>query len=111
MSTPSFAELVGDVDVFHRHHLAGAWFSLTARMNAQVKTAIAAIDLDAWKSIKYPNAVWEEAEGRWVSDAEVAEIELTCFTSRRKTDHITCWLIVTPGQAPPAAGQRRHRTK
>ncbi|MEQ7847948.1 IS1380 family transposase [Nocardioides kribbensis] len=72
----------------------GAWFSVTARMNPQVKTAIASIDPAAWTTIKYPNAVFDDAEGRWVSDAEVAEVAFTAFTSRRKRDHVTCRLIV-----------------
>lgn len=73
---------------------AKVWFSVTARMNQQVKAAITAIPDDAWTAIQYPNAVWEEAEQRWVSDAEVAETTLTVFTSRRKADHVTCRLVV-----------------
>jgi len=73
---------------------AGAWFSVTARMNAQVKAAIAGISEDAWTPIAHPNAVWEETEQRWVSDAEVAEVDLTCFTSRPKRDHVSCRLVV-----------------
>lgn len=34
---------------------AKAWFSVTARMDPTVKKAIAAIDEDAWVSIRYPN--------------------------------------------------------
>jgi len=71
-----------------------AWFSVTARMNAQVKAAITGITEDSWTPIEYPNAIWEETEHRWVSDAEVAEIPFTAFTSRRKADHVTCRLIV-----------------
>jgi hypothetical protein len=73
---------------------AGAWFSVTARMNAQVVAAIGRIPEGAWTPIKYPNAVWDDQEQRWVSDAEVAEIEFTAFTSRRKRDHLDCRLIV-----------------
>lgn len=73
---------------------AGAWFSVTARMNARVTAAIASIPDDAWTTIKYPNAVWEDDEQRWISDAEIAETTLTCFTSRRKRDHVTCRLVV-----------------
>jgi hypothetical protein len=73
---------------------AKIWFSVTARMNQQVKAAIAAIDEQAWTPINYPNAIWEEAEQRWISDAEVAETEITVFTSRRKADHVTCRLVV-----------------
>ena len=72
----------------------GAWFSVTARMNPQVKTTISDIDPGAWTPIKYPNAVYDEAEGRWISDAEVAEVPFTAFTSRRKHQHVDCRLIV-----------------
>ena len=44
--------------------------------------------------IRYPNAIWDEAEGRWTSGAEVAEIGYTAFTGRRDSDHITARLIV-----------------
>lgn len=70
------------------------WFSVTARMDPKVKSAIAGIDENAWVAIRYPNAVWEEAEQRWVSDAEVAEVEFTAFTGRRKADHVSCRLVV-----------------
>lgn len=48
---------------------AGVWFSVTARMNQQVKATIAAIGEDAWTPISYPNGIWEEPEQRWISDA------------------------------------------
>lgn len=73
---------------------AGAWFSVTARMNPQIKAAIASIDETAWTAIEYPNAVYDEDERRWVSDAELAETEVTIFTSRRKSEHVTCRLAV-----------------
>lgn len=94
---------------------ARAWFSVTARMNKAVTAAIARIPEDAWTPIKYPQAVWEEAEQRWVSDAEVAETEFTCFTSRRKADHIACRLVVRrvkrlqpPGQGELFDAYRHH---
>ena len=72
----------------------GARFSITARMDRAVQAAIASIEEDAWTPIRYPNAVWEEDEQRWISDAEVAEIDYTAFTSRRKADHVEARLIV-----------------
>src|SRR3954468_2220574 len=72
----------------------GARFSITARMDPAVRRAIAAIDEDAWTAIKYPHSIWEEDEQRWISDAEVAEIEFTAFTSRRKAEHVPGRLIV-----------------
>jgi hypothetical protein len=73
---------------------AGARFSITARMDPAVKRAIGAIPDDAWTPIKYPKAVWDEDEARWVSDAQVAEVPFTAFTSRRKSEHVTARLIV-----------------
>lgn len=75
-------------------HKAGAWFSVTARMNPQIRAAITSIDEAAWVPIEYPDAVWDEDERRWVSDAEVAETEVTIFTSRRMREHVTCRLVV-----------------
>jgi hypothetical protein len=44
--------------------------------------------------IRYPNAIWDDDEQRWVSDAEVAKTTVTAFTGRRKSEHITASLIV-----------------
>lgn len=72
----------------------GLWFSVTARMTATVKAAIASIDEGTWRTIAYPNAVYDEAEQRWISDAEVAEVDFVAFTGRRKADHVSCRLVV-----------------
>lgn len=72
----------------------GARFSLTARMDQAVVAAISRIPEQAWVGIKYPEAIWDEDEQRWVSDAQVAEIDYTAFTSRKKADHVTARLIV-----------------
>lgn len=71
-----------------------AWYSVTAPMNPQVKTAIGSIDDSAWEPIEYPHAMWEEAEQRWVSDAEVAEVPITVFIRRRKQEQVACRLVV-----------------
>jgi hypothetical protein len=63
-------------------------------MDPAIRKAIATIGDDAWTAIKYPNAIFDEDEQRWISDAEVAEIEFTAFTSRRKAEHVTARLIV-----------------
>jgi hypothetical protein len=73
---------------------AGARFSITARSSPAVSTAIASIRADAWTPIHYPNAVWDEAEQHLISDAEIAEVPFTAFTSRRTADHISGQLIV-----------------
>jgi hypothetical protein len=72
---------------------AGAYFSVTARMNPAVKTAIAAIPGHAWTPIRYPRAIWDDQLRAWVSDAEVAEISYTAFASK-KAQAITARLIV-----------------
>ena len=72
----------------------GARFSITARQDPAIRRAIAGIDPDAWTTIKYPNAVFDEDQQRWISDAEVAEIAYTAFRSRAKADHIHARLIV-----------------
>ena len=73
---------------------AKTWFSVTARMTKTVTAAIASITEDDWVAIKYPHAIWEEAEQRWISDAEVAEVPFTAFTGRRKAEQVPCRLIV-----------------
>lgn len=72
---------------------AGAHFSITARMDPAIKAAIGRIGEQAWTPIKYPNAVYDEAAGRWVSDAEIAEITYTAFGSSR-AHRVTARLIV-----------------
>ncbi|EUA02469.1 putative tnpC, partial [Mycobacterium kansasii 732] len=59
----------------------GAHFSVTVRMDPKIRRAIAAIDEDAWTAIAYPNAVFDEQAGQWISDAEIAEVPYTAFTS------------------------------
>lgn len=84
---------------------AKALFSVTARMDSAVTKAIAAISEDAWTSIKYPRAVWDEDENRWVSEAQVAETTFTAFTSHAKTRQVTCRLVVRRvARLNPAAG-------
>ncbi|MEI8083722.1 MAG: IS1380 family transposase [Actinomycetes bacterium] len=72
----------------------GACFSITARLNSSVTKAISTIDDTSWTPIRYPNAIWDAQENRWVSDAEVAEIEFTAFTSLPKKHHVSARLIV-----------------
>ena len=72
---------------------AGARFSVTVRMDPRVRAAIAAISEDAWTPIRYPRAVWDDQLRCWVSDAQVAEVPYTAFTSR-KGQAVTARLIV-----------------
>jgi len=72
---------------------AGAFFSVTVRMDPKVKAAIAAIPETAWTPVRYPRAVWDDQLRCWVSDAQVAEVEYTAFTSK-KGQAVTARLIV-----------------
>ena len=71
----------------------GARFSVTVPMNSSVRAAIAAIPGTAWTPIRYPRAIWDDQLDAWVSDAEVAEIEYTAFTSK-KGQAVTARLVV-----------------
>lgn len=81
-------------DIVATARRAGARFSITARHTKAVTSAIAAIADNGWTAIRYPNALFDDEQQRWISDAEVAEIPFTAFTSRRKRDHVTARLIV-----------------
>jgi hypothetical protein len=59
----------------------GAHFSVTTRMTPKIRRAITGIDEGAWIAIQYPNAVFDEQTGQWISDAEIAEIGYTAFAS------------------------------
>ena len=72
----------------------GARFSVTARMDPAVTRAITEIPANGWTPIKYAHAIFDEQENRWVSDAEVAEIGFTAFTSHKRSEHIGARLIV-----------------
>jgi hypothetical protein len=91
--------------------LAGsAAVSVTVRMNTQIRAAIASITQDAWVTIEYTDAIFEEATGRWISRAEVAEVPFTAFAAQKKTDHVTGRLVVRRipdfhAEAHRAAGQ------
>ena len=39
---------------------AGAYFSVTVRIDPKVRAAIAAIGDDAWTPIRYPRAIWDD---------------------------------------------------
>ncbi len=81
-------------DFVHALHDADSWFSVTIPQWTTVTRAITMIKEDAWVGIHYPNAVFEEDTGEWISDAEVAEVPFTAFTSHPKKDQIACRLVV-----------------
>jgi hypothetical protein len=92
--------LVRADSAFYSHALvvavlaAGAQVSITVRMDPAVKRAITTIGEDAWTTIKYTDAIYDETTGSWISKAQVAEVPFTAFTSKRKTDQVPGRLIV-----------------
>lgn len=73
---------------------AGADVSVTVPMNTAVRAAIGQIPEDAWTTIEYPEAVFDEQTGAWISRAEVAEIDFTAFTSKAKRHQVPGRLVV-----------------
>ena len=73
---------------------AGAQVSVTVRMDPVVKRTIAAISEDAWTTIKYPQAIYDETTGTWVSKAQVAEIAFTAFSSKKPAEQVPGRLVV-----------------
>lgn len=91
--------LRGDSAYYNRDVISSARrhdvrFSITARKDKAVTAAIATIAEDAWTTIRYPHAVFDEQLQQWVSDAEVAEAPFTAFASRGKKHAVTGRLIV-----------------
>ena len=92
--------LVRADSAFYSHALitavlkAGAEVSITVRMDSAVKRAITTIGKDAWTTIKYTDAIYDETTGSWISKAQVAEVPFTAFTSHKKADQIGGRLIV-----------------
>jgi hypothetical protein len=78
----------------HAALAGGAAVSVTVRMDKRIKTAITTIGDDAWTTIEYTDAVFDEASQRWISRAEVAEIDFTAFAAQKKTDHVPGRLVV-----------------
>ncbi len=72
----------------------GASVSLTTGSNPSVDAAIATIGDTGWTPIHYPDAFVDEDTGELVSDAEVAEIAYTAFSSRPRREQVHGRLIV-----------------
>ena len=72
----------------------GCDVSVTVRQDATVKAAIARIDEQTWVPIEYPDAVFDEPSGRWISRAEVAEIGFTAFAAQKPADRVSGRLVV-----------------
>lgn len=67
-------------------------FSVTVPITRPIRAAIATIAEDAWTDIRYPNAIWDQDEQRWISDAQIAEVACTAFAGTRH--EVTARLIV-----------------
>ena len=52
-------------------------------MDPKVRAAIAAIPEGSWTPIRYRRAIWDDQLGCLVSDAQVAEVPYTAFTSKK----------------------------
>jgi hypothetical protein len=78
----------------HAALAGGAAVSVTLRMDSAVKKAIATISDDAWTSIEYTDAIFDDASGTWISRAEVAEIGFTAFAAQKKSNQVPGRLIV-----------------
>jgi len=72
----------------------GADVSVTVRLDKRVKASISSIGDDAWTTIEYTDAVFDESTSRWVSRAEVAEIGYTAFTSKKQAEQVPGRLVV-----------------
>jgi hypothetical protein len=98
--TPSARILVRADSKFYTADVAataaryGADVSLTTGANPSVNAAIAQIPEDAWTAIHYPQSFVDTETGELVSDAEVAQIGYTAFTSRPKKQQVVGRLIV-----------------
>jgi hypothetical protein len=91
-------------------------FSVTTRIDTKIRTACDNIPAEQWLDIKYPQAIYDEDTGRWISDAQIAETTYTAFAGTRH--QVTARLIVRrvrrddptqiPGQGELVAQYRYH---
>lgn len=91
-------------------------FSVTTRIDAKIRAACDSIRHEQWLDIQYPQAIFDEDTGRWISDAQIAETVYTAFAGTRHA--VTARLIVRrirrddpaqiPGQGELVAQYRYH---
>ena len=91
-------------------------FSVTTGIDAKIRAACDGIGDDQWTCIKYPQAIFDEDTGRWISDAQIAETTYTAFAGTRH--EVNARLIVRrisrddptqiPGQEQLVATYRYH---
>jgi hypothetical protein len=61
----------------------GVYFCVATRLDAKIRAACEDITQDRWVHIKYPQAIWDGDEKRWISDAQIAETSYTAFEGTR----------------------------
>jgi hypothetical protein len=66
----------------------GVRFSITARQDKAVRKAIASIADDAWTTINYTNAVFDEDSQQWISDADVRSSHLPWRLADHAEEHL-----------------------
>ncbi|MFN2327183.1 MAG: IS1380 family transposase, partial [Gemmatimonadales bacterium] len=86
---------------------AGAEVSVTAGLDARVKAAISGIADDAWTTIKYPKAIFDEDSSTWISKAQVAEVPYVAFTSKKKAERVPGRLVVR--RIPDVGAEKKKR--
>jgi hypothetical protein len=67
-------------------------FSITVRIDAKTRAAIATIGEEAWTEIRYPQPVWDDEQQPFISRAQIAETSYTAFEGTRH--EVTARLIV-----------------
>ena len=67
-------------------------FSITTRIDAKIRAACESIAETEWVHIRYPQAIYDEDQQRWISDAQIAEASYTAFAGTRH--QVTARLIV-----------------
>jgi Transposase DDE domain group 1 len=65
---------------------AGVRFSITTKQTHPVRAAIQTIAEHTWVPISYPQAIYDEDSGQWISDAQITKTTYTAYRSRRKSE-------------------------
>jgi hypothetical protein len=86
----------------------GADVSVTVRLTAAIKTAIAGVEATGWTPIEYTDAVFDQDSGAWISRAEVAEIPFTAFAAQQPTHRVPGRLVVR--RIPDLNAERKKAT-
>ena len=78
------------------------------RSDPKNRRAIAAIPAEAWVAIRYPNAVYDDQLQMWYSDAEVAEVPYTAFTSKKAHTTAGRMIVRRVRRLNPRAAEGQH---